>query len=537
MASPPRLARTLTQEELQIPSPEWKSKEIQGSEKEGGDDDQEEELAALLPGSQTPSHRNASDPKNHQTGFKPRFLALLGLSLTIAATITGLSWWYIPRPKEIIHPTESLAVLSNGTHPFARTVLLVSLDGLRADYINRNLTTHLHDISVKGLRAKWMKPIFPTLTFPNHWALMTGLYGESHGIVANTFFDPVTGRSFDYTKPELSWDASWWQGEPVWATAQKAGIPTANLMWPGPPTTLDGHSPDYYVPFKNHVPLAWKHDKIFEWLDLPYEQRPQLITVYEPSVDQVGHKYGPDSVPVNKALKDVDQFARDIHTSLAARNLSHIVDIIFVSDHGMVDTSDLRLVYMDDILGDGFEQIKHSDGWPSMGLRFKPGTNLTEMLRRLEVGAASYDPPVFDVYATQSFPASTAGRIDAMPERYHFSDNPRIAPIYVIPKIGWALTNRHEHLKVMNGVYEPRGNHGYDNNEPAMRAMFVADGPFTSATKLKQQGNSTPSSSTKPTIMEGFNNVEVYNLVCKLLNITAVAATNGTIGFWDAWLD
>ncbi|KAG9015293.1 hypothetical protein FRB93_012992 [Tulasnella sp. JGI-2019a] len=537
MASPPRLARTLTQEELQIPSPEWKSKEIQGSEKEGGDDDQEEELAALLPGSQTPSHRNASDPKNHQTGFKPRFLALLGLSLTIAATITGLSWWYIPRPKEIIHPTESLAVLSNGTHPFARTVLLVSLDGLRADYINRNLTTHLHNISVKGLRAKWMKPIFPTLTFPNHWALMTGLYGESHGIVANTFFDPVTGRSFDYTKPELSWDASWWQGEPVWATAQKAGIPTANLMWPGPPTTLDGHSPDYYVPFKNHVPLAWKHDRIFEWLDLPYEQRPQLITVYEPSVDQVGHKYGPDSVPVNKALKDVDQFARDIHTSLAARNLSHIVDIIFVSDHGMVDTSDLRLVYMDDILGDGFEQIKHSDGWPSMGLRFKPGTNLTEMLRRLEVGAASYDPPVFDVYATQSFPASTAGRIDAMPERYHFSDNPRIAPIYVIPKIGWALTNRHEHLKVMNGVYEPRGNHGYDNNEPAMRAMFVADGPFTSATKLKQQGNSTPSSSTKPTIMEGFNNVEVYNLVCKLLNITAVAATNGTIGFWDAWLD
>lgn len=63
-----------------------------------------------------------------------------------------------------------------------------------------------------------------------------------------------------------------------------------------------------------------------------------------------------------KVLHQVDVFARDLHDGLEARNLTDIVDIVFVSDHGMTDTSRPELIYVDDILGDGFQAIEHEDG-------------------------------------------------------------------------------------------------------------------------------------------------------------------------------
>ena len=80
-------------------------------------------------------------------------------------------------------------------------------------------------------------------------------------------------------------------------------------------------------------------------------------------MDQAGHLAGPNSTLVNKTLEYVDGFARDLHTQLVARNLSEIVDVIFLSDHGMTDTSHPELVYMEDILGEeGLAQIEHEDG-------------------------------------------------------------------------------------------------------------------------------------------------------------------------------
>ncbi|KAG8907981.1 hypothetical protein FRB99_001147 [Tulasnella sp. 403] len=560
MARPP-LARTFSEEEARLTSPPSPlsvphplpqdvqyTQEPPDEKRRTHEAQDEEETAALLPDgkpSRGVNRKHTGELRQSRSASSPiGLLWSFALAMFLAAMLLGAGWWLYDEPAIIgtSEPTQAMEILSNGTHDFRRTVLVVSLDGLRAEYVDRNLTTHLHDISLKGLRAKYMEPVFPSLTFPNHWALMTGLFAESHGIVANLFFDPKSGKSFRYSDPSQSWDASWWFGEPVWETAEKAGLRTANLMWPGPPVTSDGHSPTYYVPFENHVPMQWKHDQIFQWLDLPLEKRPQLITAYEPSVDQIGHKYGPSAPEVDEALKAVDVFARQVHSSLAARNLSHIVDVIFVSDHGMVDTSDLRLVYMDDVLGkDGWAAIEHNDGWPSYGLRFKQGTNCTEMLRRLYNAEASYTPLGFDVYVTHSFyeqlQAQSITHVDGhrivpMPERYHYTNNIRIAPIYIVPKLGWALTHRDEHLVMMNGKYEPKGNHGYDPTEPAMHAMFVADGPFSKATQAMQNAGGP----SKPLVMKGFKNVELYGLVVKLLGIQG-AKTNGTEGFWDNWVD
>ncbi|KAI0357461.1 Phosphodiest-domain-containing protein [Trametes cingulata] len=427
-------------------------------------------------------------------------------------------------------------LLSNGTHEFKKSALIVSIDGLRADYLDRGLTPHLLAISKDGLRAKSMKPVFPTLTFPNHWALMTGLYVESHGIVANNFWDPATGREFHYNRAEESWNASWWYGEPMWETAERAGIITANLMWPGPPKTRTGISPTYFVPWKDKVSLQTKLDQILAWIDLPLEKRPQFIMAYEPSLDQAGHLTGPNSPLVNKVLKQVDVFARDLHDAIEARNLTDIFDIVFVSDHGMTDTSHPEHVYMDDILGEGFERIEHEDGWPSMGLRFQSKEDEARYLEVL-LQAAAISQGKFDVFTHET-----------MPERWHFSHNPRIAPIYVVPRIGYVLTNRIE-----NGAGMSKGNHGYDNDYPSMHAMFVAHGPFSAVVKaieadraksparllsraLGRPNKGWHSTADDAYVMETFENVQIYNLMMKLLGIEDRAApTNGTNGFWDKY--
>ncbi|KAL4250585.1 Phosphodiest-domain-containing protein [Abortiporus biennis] len=454
--------------------------------------------------------------------------------------------YYAVKPKKHTKPNvaeafDSQLLRSNGTHVFKKTALIVSIDGLRADYLDRGLTPHLLAISKKGLRAKSMKPIFPTLTFPNHWALMTGLYAESHGIVANNFWDPKSKLEFHYNKEESAWNSTWWFGQPMWETAERAGLITANLMWPGPPRTTSGVSPTYFIPWKDKVPLKEKHDQIMQWLDLPLEKRPQLITAYEPSLDQAGHLTGPSSPLVNRVLKQVDQFAKDLHDSLSARNLTDVVDIVFVSDHGMTDTSHPEWIYMDDILGEGFNLIEHEDGWPSMGLWYPPSVNSSHYLDVL-LKAAKKCGHKFDVYTHET-----------MPKRFHFSNNERIAPIYVIPKEGYALTNRIE-----NGTGMSKGNHGYDNDQHSMHAMFVAHGPFSSVVKAIHQSRSLSLSSSpihnlkrwflsrpnkgwhhasKDTyIMSTFQNVEVYNLMMKLVGIEDHASSNnGTKGFWDIY--
>ncbi|TFK40742.1 Phosphodiest-domain-containing protein [Crucibulum laeve] len=491
---------------------------------------EEEERTGLLSGA-----NDYADIPEDKSWSRKKIAVTAGIVIALLVTGAFARILLLGPPKRHYsnHSFTGGELLSNGTHEFKRTVLIVSIDGLRADYLDRGLTPHLLDISKQGLRAKSMKPIFPTLTFPNHWALMTGLHAESHGIVANNFWDPASKEEFHYNQIKSCWNPAWWLGEPMWETAEKAGIITANLMWPGPPKTMSGASSTYFVPWKDKVPLKEKHDQIVQWIDLPFEERPQLIMAYEPSLDQAGHATGPNSDRVNKTLSYVDRFAKDVHKSLKARNLTDIVDIIFVSDHGMTDTSHPVLVYMDDILGlEGLRAIEHEDGWPSMGLRFHAESNVTKYLDSL-LKAAKANPEKFDVYTHET-----------MPERYHFANHERIAPIYVVPKLGYVLTTKGE-----GDVGMTKGNHGYDNNELSMHAMFVAHGPFSFEAKAQHARKSLfarsaahskegwHSTSDDTYIMDRFANVEIYNLVIKLLGIESQAASNnGTAGFWDKYL-
>ncbi|ROT37615.1 Phosphodiest-domain-containing protein [Sodiomyces alkalinus F11] len=404
-------------------------------------------------------------------------------------------------------------LVSNGTALFAPTTIIISLDGFRADFLQRELTPRLNAFIEEGVSPKYMLPSFPSVTFPNHYTLATGLYPESHGVVGNTFWDPDLEADFYYTDPERSLDPKWWGGEPFWVTAERQGVRTAVHMWPGSEAHILGMEPSFVDKYNGKELLPKKVARILEFLDKPgledettkvKEMRPQIIAAYVPNVDAYGHKYGPNSTEIDTSIKEADKMLDQIFAGLDQRNLSHIVNVIVVSDHGMASTDVSRLMQIEDLLD--LDKIEHTDGWPLYGLRPKNPDDLQSLYDGLAEKAKTN--PNFEVYL----------RDVNMPERYHFSNNPRIAPLWIIPKTGWAIVNKAEMVaaeaKEKGEVYHPRGLHGYDHEHPLMRAIFVARGPA-----FPHPPNSE---------MQVFQNLEVYNMLCDSVGVIP-KPNNGTL--------
>lgn len=122
-------------------------------------------------------------------------------------------------------------MLSNGSALFAPTTIMISLDGFRADFLDMGITPRLSTFVKEGVSPEYMNPSFPSVTFVNHYSIVTGLYAESHGIVGNTFWDEELQEEFFYTNPNAM-QPKWWDGgEPLWVTAENHGLRTAVHMW------------------------------------------------------------------------------------------------------------------------------------------------------------------------------------------------------------------------------------------------------------------------------------------------------------------
>lgn len=317
-----------------------------------------------------------------------------------------------------------------------------------------------------------MLPSFPSVTFPNHYTLVTGLYPESHGIVSNNFWAPDLDEEF-HTESGSSEQKWWTAAEPIWATAEKQDVRTAIHMWPGSETGMD-HSATFVDKFNMSEVLPRKTDRILELLDLPNHekdpstsQRPQLIAAYVPVVDSDGHTYGPNSTEIRDTISAVDTMLHNVFTGLDERNLTDIVNVVVVSDHGMATTSTDRCIQLDDLID--LNLVEHIDGWPLYGLWPNDPIDIRGLYERLLVESQATSN--FDVYL----------RDENMPIRYHFSNNERIAPLWVVPKAGYAIVHREDfdikEAKAKGKTYHPKGLHGYDHEHPLMRAIFVARGP------------------------------------------------------------
>ncbi len=363
-------------------------------------------------------------------------------------------------------------------------VILVSIDGFRADFLDRGLAPHLSALAASGVRARAMRPAFPTLTFPNHYTLVTGLYPDHHGIIHNRMVDPETGARYVYNDPATTADPHWWGGEPIWVGAERHGIRTATMFWPGSDVAIQGVRPSLWMQYDGKLTPAQRVDALLGWFDAPAAQRPAFATLYFDQVDHAGHDFGPNSPEVAAAAAQIDAAIGRLLDGLAARGLADHADLVVVSDHGSAPTSEERLVFLDRIVD--LEQAGLT--MPGIVIGFRPAPE-----HRAEVEAALLAP----------HDHLQCWRKEHIPARLHYGSNPRVPPLVCAAEAGWMITSRDFDAQ-KKGHYS-RGEHGYDNAAPEMRAMFVAHGP----------------SFRKGLVVPEFDNVDVYPLLTRLLGIPA----------------
>ena len=250
-------------------------------------------------------------------------------------------------------------------------LILISIDGYRADYLRRGLSPNLVSLAADGVRAQALKPAFPTLTFPNHYTIVTGLYPDHHGIVANRMLDPDNGKRFVSSDTQLAGDPQWWGGEPLWVGVERQGKHAATMFWPGSDYQIDGVRPEHWQTFDRHVSADARVDQVLRWLDLPAEQRPDFVTLYFDQVDHEAHDFGPISKQTDAALALVDVALGRLLDGLRQRHLENSANLVIVSDHGMTATSTERTIVLDDVVD--LNDIDLINDGVFTGLAAKPG--------------------------------------------------------------------------------------------------------------------------------------------------------------------
>jgi predicted AlkP superfamily pyrophosphatase or phosphodiesterase len=358
-------------------------------------------------------------------------------------------------------------------------VVMVSLDGFRYDYARKYGAKHLLQFGAEGAMAsEGMIPSYPSLTFPNHYTLVTGLYPEHHGIVANVFYDPVRKQQYALSNPATVRDGSWYGGIPLWSLAEKEGMRSACFFWPGSEAEIAGERPSYYLNFDDRFPDEKRIDQVIAWLRLPAPRRPHFITLYYSNVDHAGHQYGPESPQTAAAVARVDALMGDLQAKLARLELP--IDLIVLADHGM-----------EQVQGDWITLDKYVDlsGFTTAGpmLYASSETAAEKAYQGLKIKSDA-----FAVYRRKRVPAAL-----------HYNGNAREGDPVIVPN-GPFLIRAHAPEGGAPDRAPERGMHGYDpRTMKSMRALFVAVGP-----------DIRPGSKLEP-----FENVNVYPLVAKILGL------------------
>ncbi|KAB0398502.1 hypothetical protein E2I00_014621, partial [Balaenoptera physalus] len=348
-----------------------------------------------------------------------------------------------------------------------------------------------------GTYAKNMRPVYPTKTFPNHYSIVTGLYPESHGLIDNKMYDPQMNAYFALKSKE-KFNPEWYKGEPIWLTAKYQGLKTGTFFWPGSDVKINGIFPDIYKMYNSSVPFEERILAVLKWLQLPKDERPHFYTLYLEEPDSSGHSYGPVSSEVIRALQRVDNMVGMLMDGLKELNLHRCLNLILISDHGMEQGSCKKYVYLSKYLGD-IKNVKVIYG-PAARLRPSdvPDKYYSFNYEGIAKNLSCQEPNQHFIPYLKHF----------LPKRLHFAKSDRIEPLtfYLDPQ--WQLALNPSERKYCGG-----GFHGSDNAFSNMQALFIGYGPgFKHGIEV-----------------DSFENIEVYNLMCDLLNLTP-APNNGTHG-------
>jgi predicted AlkP superfamily pyrophosphatase or phosphodiesterase len=366
--------------------------------------------------------------------------------------------------------------------------ILVSLDGFRPDYVNADDTPNLARLGPQGATApKGMRPSYPSVTFPNHYALVTGLRPDRNGIVSNTMEDAdIPGVTFKLNDRSAVTDRRWWdQAEPLWVTAEKAGLKTATMFWPGSEADIQGVRPSRYATFDQKISSADRVDILLGWLDDP-AGRPAFATLYFDIVDTAGHWYGPRAEETRTSVREADAAIGRLLEGLKARGLEGKVNIVIVADHGMAAVPVGHTIIAD---AEDPGAVRMVTGGASGGFALIPG----EEARGEALLLKPHDH-------------MTCWRKADIPARLHYGRNPRVPAIVCMAEVGWYISNAEMAAK-RKPATGTTGAHGYDNHAPDMAALFIAVGP----------------SVRKGATVEDMDNVDVYPLLARMIGVTPKA--------------
>ena len=357
-------------------------------------------------------------------------------------------------------------------------VILISADGFRADFTELYEAKKLQAISKAGVRGKYMIPSYPSVTFPNHYSIVTGLYPSHHGLVDNSYIDVASGAFYNMGNKKMVAEGKWYGGTPLWVLAEQQKMISASFYWVGSEADIQGIKPTYHYIYNDKIDIATRIKAVKDWLSLPEDQRPHFITFYFPDVDHDAHTYGPDDIRVKKSVQFVDSSIHALQESLSSLQLP--INYIFVSDHGMAKVDNVNTKP----LPSSIDTASFTVPWGDTQLH-------------LYAKDKSKIEPTYN--ALKSDTSVTVYTLDETPAYWHYkkADDKfnRLGDLIVVPHFPKVFN--------LSKGKASLGKHGFDNHMPEMRASFMAWGPAFK----------------KGLTIDGFENVNIYPIVAHILGL------------------
>ena len=263
-------------------------------------------------------------------------------------------------------------------------LLLVSFDGFRYDYLQKvkesgRNTPNFDILRNNGVEARYVKNLFITATFPNHWSLVTGQYQESHGIISNIMYDPVYDEALGFASVRDSKmfnnGIEGGEAEPIWVTNDKnpgANFPRRSgvMFWLGSEVEIRGFRPDYWMKYDEHFPNESRIDHVIKWFT--DDKKPiNLGLLYFSQPDFTGHNVGPNSDEMLDLIVALDEVLGYLITELKRKHLFERLNLIITSDHGMAEIGKDNVIELDDHINPS--HYRHYGITPVFNILPKPG--------------------------------------------------------------------------------------------------------------------------------------------------------------------
>lgn len=427
--------------------------------------------------------------------MKPAHSFSLVITTTLTFFLIACNKTNKPKPEEKNQLREASLGLTCAEHtntPEMKDrpiVIQVSLDGFRADYIQKLNPPNLKKIIKEGIYSPGMIPSYPTHTYPNHYTLVTGRRPSNHGILSNVFWDEARNERYNAFDDSSS-DGSWYQGDPIWNVVERNGMIAHTNQWVGSEVHVNGQDPTCYAPYSSKITTAQRFDIVINWLQLPGEKRPHYINTYIAIIDSAGHSYGPDSQQVKEAVAEADRELGRLWNFIRQSDLP--INLVITSDHGMQANFQDKIIFLGDKAD--LSGFKWSDKGASVMLYHNDEARVQKVYAELKSKENNYK-----VYLRNEIPVE-----------YSLTNPDRVGDLLVVSEAGHYITDRTFNPSLPYRV--GGGSHGWPTTHKAMHALFVAAGSHIAKRKVIQE----------------FNNIDVYPFIMELLGISTKTSFDGT---------